>query len=164
MTSHRIGATDGKSMTDAPVVPQPKTAKDAFKKSLNRLAIFTYPETTRISLGITALAVNSITNLRFPWIMGRAIDLVSVAEAGNGTCTDEQYTFIVTAIGVFFVGSVASWIRVYCLGTATDRVTFRIRKHLYNRYPIRPTLFASSSHILKIIIEILSKYSYSDVN
>ena len=42
--------------------------------------------------------------------------------------------FAYTAAGIFFAGSIASWVRVYCLGTSTDIVNRTLRKELYCSY------------------------------
>ena len=51
------------------------------KRAAARMRQLTYPVMTRVAIGISALAVNSATNMSFPWIMGKAIDIVS----GDGT-------------------------------------------------------------------------------
>ena len=35
---------------------------------------------------------------------------------------------------IFAVGSIASWLRIYCLGTSTERISCRLRKLLFNCY------------------------------
>ena len=46
----------------------------------------------------------------------------------------KRTAFAYTAVGIFFAGSVASWVRVYCLGTSTDIVTRALRRELYCSY------------------------------
>ena len=57
------------------VVDSPK--KSSSSKTLKRLAALSYPEAPTIACGISALAINSVTNLSFPFILGRAVDLLS---------------------------------------------------------------------------------------
>lgn len=52
------------------------------KRAAARMRQLTYPVLTRVAIGISALAVNSATNMSFPWIMGKAIDIVSADGAG----------------------------------------------------------------------------------
>ena len=54
------------------------------KSVMKRIQALTYPESGRIALGLSALAINSATNLSFPWIMGHAIDIVSAETAECG--------------------------------------------------------------------------------
>ncbi len=90
-----------------------------------RLTSLCKPEASRIALGITALLTNSVTNLTFPWILGSAVDRAS----------DPNYMmFIGGTAGVYLLGSVASWVRVYCLGTSTERISARLKKLLFNSY------------------------------
>jgi ABC-type multidrug transport system fused ATPase/permease subunit len=95
---------------------------------LRRLAKYGEPDRGRIFIGLLGLAVNSVTNLTFPWVLGQAIDQDSALVA-----SDRPF-FIFKAAGIFLLGSIASWVRVYCLGTATDRITARIRKQLFDCY------------------------------
>ena len=84
-----VSSTVSKSDTMQPPPLQVTAAVDATtmnatsagKSSFRRLQLLVYPETGRISLGLCALAVNSVTNLSFPWLMGKAVDLV--ADTGN---------------------------------------------------------------------------------
>ena len=59
------------------------TAAAAKKQAAVRMRQLTYPVMTRVAIGVSALAVNSATNMSFPWIMGRAIDIVSGDESGH---------------------------------------------------------------------------------
>ena len=61
--------------------------------------------------------------------MGKAVDRLS-----NDSNDNDTYYFIITTTGVFVVGIIASWVRVYCLGTATKRISSKLRKQLFNSY------------------------------
>lgn len=117
-----------------------KTSNAIRIETFKRLAALSAPEAPRIAMGITGLIINSITNLSFPWLMGQAID-----RAGNGdmTCANnsmicgisaDYFWFLLKAAGIFVCGSLASWVRVYCLGTSTDIIAKKLRKMLYNGY------------------------------
>jgi len=105
-------------------VKDPAVAKRR-KAAFNRLLKFSTPEAARLSLGFTSLVVNSVTNLSFPWLMGRSLDQVTVDNYGN---------FLVGAGALLAAGSIASWVRVYCLGTATDNIAARLRRELFDSY------------------------------
>lgn len=102
------------------------TAKPTKSAIFKRLVNFAIPESGRIVIGLTALVVNSLTNLSFPWIMGHAVDRTSTESV--------DIHFIAGTAGVFLLGSLASWVRVYCLNTATERISSRLRKTLFNSY------------------------------
>lgn len=113
------------------LVPSPSTGKKRFgldgtqRATFTRLVTLCKPEGPRIALGLAALLTNSATNLSFPWILGQAVD-----RAG-----DPNYMmFIGGTAGIYLIGSVASWVRVYCLGTSTERISARLKKLLFNAY------------------------------
>jgi ATP-binding cassette subfamily B (MDR/TAP) protein 10 len=87
-----------------------------------RLLSFISPDLPRIAVGLLALTVNSITNLSFPWILGRALD---------NAATENLQEFLLNSAGFFLAGSVASWIRIYCLGTATENISNRLKSLLF---------------------------------
>jgi ABC-type multidrug transport system fused ATPase/permease subunit len=60
--------------------------------------------------------------LSFPWIIGRALDNAAVQELKD---------LVLHSAGVFAAGSIASWLRVYCLGTATENIANRLRALLF---------------------------------
>lgn len=121
----------------ASVKPQPQSmgsanagAKDPSVKkrrtqTLQRLFTFCRPEALRLTVGFTALGVNSVTNLSFPWLMGRSLDQMD---------SDNFMNFLAGSAALLAAGSIASWVRVYCLGTATDSISARLRKELFESY------------------------------
>ncbi len=122
----RPQADASNACTTVAVVPGQKTTKKRTKtQTFVRLASFASDEWLRISFGLTALSVNAVTNLSFPWILGHALDRI---ESGHNC------EFLLGSAGFFLVGSVASWIRVYCLGTATDNIANKLRKELFDAY------------------------------
>lgn len=94
-------------------------------KAFNRLLVFCRPEAGRLTLGFTSLVVNSATNLSFPWLMGRSLDQIN---------SDNYGSFLMGSAVLLGAGSLASWVRVYCLGTATDNISSRLRKQLFESY------------------------------
>ena len=115
-----------------------KPTNENRKAVFKRLLSLNYPETIRIILGISGLIMNSITNLSFPWIMGQAIDKASLADDASSSMiaglSNEYIYFLLKAGSVFLCGSVASWIRIYCLGTSTDRIANKLRRQLFAGY------------------------------
>jgi len=95
------------------------------KAAMVRLLRFSSPEAARISLGFSALAVNSVTNLSFPWMVGKSLDQINSENYGR---------FILGAAVIFVMGSAASWVRIFCMGTATDAISARLREALFDSY------------------------------
>ena len=108
-----------------------------------RLTKLCSPEGGRITLGLLALMTNSLTNLSFPWILGQAVD-----RAGDA----DYVQFIGGTAGVYLVGSVASWVRVYCLGTSTERISARLRKLLFGSYMDHEVSFHDGERAAKLAI------------
>jgi ABC-type multidrug transport system fused ATPase/permease subunit len=125
----------GQEMTAVvPSKPQPPASAVVLKdpnankrryQAFKRLFGFCRPEALRLTVGFTALGVNSVTNLSFPWLMKRSLDQVNA---------DNFPTFLWKSAALLAAGSLASWVRVYCLGTATDSISARLRKDLFESY------------------------------
>jgi ABC-type bacteriocin/lantibiotic exporter with double-glycine peptidase domain len=98
---------------------KPKTSRyQIFKRILSLIK----PEFPKITIGLIALIINSITNLSFPWIIGKAID-----SAG----TENLYDFLRVSAPYFLVGSLASWIRIYFLGLATENISNKLKLEFF---------------------------------
>lgn len=128
-----IAAVEDKKCYDKEEKKRAKAARVAAAKRLMTLA---KPESVRISLGIVSLLINSATNLSFPWILGQAVDRAD----------DPNYAlFLSGTAGVFTLGSLATWVRVYCLGTSTERISSALRKQLFNSYMDKEIEFFESN-------------------
>ena len=104
-----------------------KNSKTNMSKTFRRLVQFGRPEIGQLSLAFSALAINSATNLSFPWIMGQAVDIVNSDPV--------QYKlFVLGTAGIFCIGSVASWVRIFFLGISTDRIRARYIVHILFTY------------------------------
>lgn len=92
-------------------------------------------EVGSISIGLGALAVNAYTNLSFPSIIGKCVDLVSAADGSAATVDGESFNnFMVSTFKTLLCGAAASLLRVYCLGTANSRIQARLKMSLFNSY------------------------------
>jgi len=110
------------SVSPSPDTTVVKKVKLSRFQLFKRLLSFISPEAPRIAVGLTALVVNSVTNLSFPWIIGQVVD-----SAGK----ENFLEFLTSSAGFFFAGSIASWVRVYCLGTATENIANRLKSQLF---------------------------------
>jgi ABC-type multidrug transport system fused ATPase/permease subunit len=97
------------------------------KKAMRRLIQLAKPEYPYIFVSLCGLVANSATTLSFPYLLGRAVDHFSTREK-----PDDRFLYV--AGGVFAVGSAASWVRVYYMGVATERIAGRLRKMLFDRW------------------------------
>eukprot|EP00605_Chrysophyceae_sp_TOSAG23-4_P002066 GSChrysophyteH1.ASY1.ANO1.2287.1 assembled CDS len=106
-----------------------------------RLVKISRPEGSRIACGILALLTNSVTNLSFPWILGQAVDRAD----------DPNYmAFVGGTAGVYLIGSIASWVRVYCLGTSTDIICAKLKKSLFNCFMDKELFFYDSARAAEL--------------
>ena len=115
------------------VVVDVSVQRKKHRAALSRLMELAKPDAGRIVLGLSALAVNSATNLSFPWLLGQAVD-----RSGDAN-------FMAGAAGLFLVGSVATWVRVYCLTTTTERISARIRRLIFESYVEKEVEFFEST-------------------
>lgn len=101
-------------------------------KTLSRLFFdISKSEHGTISLAFVALAVNARTNLYFSWIMGKAVDYFNLTKSSSSSNRNNLPYYVG---GIFAAGTIASWIRVYCLGLSTDRIAIKLRKLLFESY------------------------------
>lgn len=136
----------------AKTVPELHEKKVSSRRNvLKRLIAFCRPESPRIAIGFVALGINAATNLSFPYILGKAVDSASSNK-------DQSFLILGQTAGIFVVGSLASWIRVYCLGTATDMIATRLRKLLFDSYiDMDVEFFDSSSSSSGELLSVLEK-------
>ena len=124
------GAVVPTARDPSPLLSLELTLKQKRKVALSRIIQYSRPEAGIICVGIASLVVNSITNLSFPWIMGKALDHMSTTDKHN----DNFGKYVLGTTSFFAVGSIASWLRTYCLGSATDRISSRLRQELFESY------------------------------
>lgn len=134
-----------------PPIKDDSKAKNSRTDVFKRLLTFCKPEAPRICIGFIALGVNAATNLSFPYILGRAVDSAS-------SKSDQSVYVLGQTAGIFLVGSLASWIRLYCLGTATDLAATRLRKQLFESYiDMNVEFFDTSSSTSGELVSVLEK-------
>lgn len=146
-----LGLEGDVDVVDAKMVK--KNISDKRYAAFWRLLSFCKPEALKISLAMIALTANSVTNLSFPWIMGKALDRL-------GTDSLSYRKFIFGTTGFFVVGSVASWVRIYFLGTASDSISERLRQCLFDSYMAKDLQFfddAKNGELITLIDEDVSE-------
>jgi ABC-type multidrug transport system fused ATPase/permease subunit len=82
-----------------------------------------------ITFGLLAVLTNSVTNLAFPWIIGQAVD-----KASKGQNSAQFKSYLLTSSAILILGSVSSFLRVYCLGISNYRIVIRMKQSLYENY------------------------------
>jgi ABC-type multidrug transport system fused ATPase/permease subunit len=97
--------------------------------TFKRLFAFCRPQHFRIFAGLTSLTLNSVTNLYFPWMMGQVLD-----DASSVSAIDGLWNFLGASIGVIAVGSLASWVRVFCLQSSGQMTISAMKQQLFASY------------------------------
>jgi len=121
------GKENEKGQTMVKSSPKQQQQQQQHEKSttFNRLVKFCQPEVTKILVGFSALIVNAATNLTFPWILGEAVDQARIQNS------EQHIYFLVGTAGIFIVASAASFVRVYCLSSATESISSRFKKVVF---------------------------------
>lgn len=96
--------------------------REARWKVLWRLLAFSRPEAVKIALGLVGLSINAVTNLSFPWLIGKALDQSSM---------EDLSAFLLRNAYFFLAGTFASWLRIYCLGSAAENIASRLRTEIF---------------------------------
>jgi ABC-type multidrug transport system fused ATPase/permease subunit len=129
LTTSTSSSRPSSSLTTSPPAPiVPLT----FFQLLNyghRLLEYIQEDSLTLTLGLTAVIINSITNLTFPWLIGQAVD-----RASKGQNNTEFKSYLITTSTILLIGSLASYIRVYCLSLANHRIMNRMKQALYRSY------------------------------
>lgn len=94
-------------------------------KVLWRLLAFARPEYVKIALGLVGLSINAVTNLSFPWLIGKALDQASIEDLSS---------FLLNNAYFFLAGTFASWLRIYCLGSAAESIGNRLRMEIFHSF------------------------------
>jgi ABC-type multidrug transport system fused ATPase/permease subunit len=111
-------------------------------KVLWRLVLFAKPEYFRIALGLAGLTINAVTNLSFPWLIGQALDKSTF---------EGLTTFLLKNSYFFLAGTVASWVRIYCLGSATESISNRLRVEIFDSFLQQDMRFYESLEMGEVI-------------
>jgi len=114
----------------------PKTSISEKAKSKNqtnfkRLVALANPEKWNLAAACCFLAVSSTVSLSVPFFIGKLIDLIYTSDKEsmvtnlNSTCA--------VLLGIFFVGGLANFSRVYFIQTSSQRIVKRLRDNLFSR-------------------------------
>ena len=103
----------------------------SFGSALARLLELAQPDKYLLMVSLGALFVSSSTNLLTWRVLGQAMDKASTDTGSEAARRVRGKSVLMRCAGVFAVGSVASWLRVYTLGVATSRIATRLRRRLF---------------------------------
>ncbi|RMX66677.1 hypothetical protein DD238_004479 [Peronospora effusa] len=141
----------------AAVAPVSKHEKDdnLKKKQKGKEAVnigwflnLTQEEKLPLAVGITGMTIASATNLVFPRIMGKAIDVASGKPAPGGL---SRKGFVAIVLATFVTGSVGSFLRTYSLGMVTERIAAKLRRRLYKVLLLQDTGFYNNRKVGELV-------------
>jgi ABC-type multidrug transport system fused ATPase/permease subunit len=107
-----------------------------------RLLVFARPEYLKIALGLVGLSINAVTNLSFPWLIGKALDQASIEDLSS---------FLLKNAYFFLAGTFASWLRIYCLGSAAENIGNRLRMEIFDSFLQQDMYFYESLEMGEVV-------------
>ncbi|KAK3792323.1 hypothetical protein RRG08_046635 [Elysia crispata] len=112
------------SGSSKPVVAIPK------KKDVQRLISLAAPEKWSLTGAIGCLIVSSAVTMTVPFCIGKIIDLIHASDKEHMMSQLNQVCSVL--LGMFVLGGLANFGRVYILQTASQRIVRRLRGTLFN--------------------------------
>uniref|UniRef100_A0A1Q3FA45 ATP-binding cassette sub-family B member 10, mitochondrial n=1 Tax=Culex tarsalis TaxID=7177 RepID=A0A1Q3FA45_CULTA len=119
--------------TSPPVEKQQKAAKVVLKSTdVKRLLEFAKPERWNIAGGVTCLMISSAITMSVPFGLGKILDIIYSTSTETGIAKEKLDQFCLLLAGVFLLGGLANFGRVYLFSNASLRITKNIRAKLYS--------------------------------
>ncbi|XP_017890496.1 ATP-binding cassette sub-family B member 10, mitochondrial [Ceratina calcarata] len=122
---HGTSAVEAKSL-NASVRIAAKRKRTSELKSLIALAV---PEKWRLSGAITFLIISSAVTMAVPFCLGKLIDTIYTTDKKD--VEKDLNRLCVILFGVFLVGGLCNFARVYLMSTTGHKITQSLRKKLY---------------------------------
>lgn len=118
------------------------------------LGIFSYvlPYKGVFILGMICLVFSSITLLAFPYFAGKLLDVAS----GEDWIINSVNQVTFALIGILFIQSVFSFLRVYLFAQVSERSMADLRLSVYGKMIVLPISFFSSRRVGELISRITS--------
>ncbi|CAL7941559.1 unnamed protein product [Xylocopa violacea] len=105
------------------VTKQKKTSE------LKNLFVLALPEKWRLFGAITFLLVSSAVTMAVPFCLGKLIDIIYTSDKEN--MRENLNELCIILFGVFIIGALCNFCRVYLMSTTGHRITQSLRKQLY---------------------------------
>uniref|UniRef100_A0A182Y403 Uncharacterized protein n=1 Tax=Anopheles stephensi TaxID=30069 RepID=A0A182Y403_ANOST len=125
------GAISGSS--DKPNESVAKQAKLKLRSSdVKRLLEFAKSEQWNITGGIGCLIISSAITMSVPFGLGKILDIIYASSAETGMAKEKLDQFCLLLGGIFLLGGLANFGRVYLFSNASLRITKNIRAKVYS--------------------------------
>ncbi|XP_046384406.1 ATP-binding cassette sub-family B member 10, mitochondrial [Ischnura elegans] len=109
---------------------QPSLGKQAKFSEIRRLLSLAKPEKWRITGAILFLIVSSSVTMAVPFCLGKVIDIIYTSE--SGVMKEKLYTLAGILIGVFIIGGLCNFGRVYLMSISGQRITQALRTKVFS--------------------------------
>lgn len=121
------------SSDSSPVEKSRNVAKVSLKSTdIQRLLQFAKPERWNIAGGIGCLMISSAITMSVPFGLGKILDVIYSTSAETGVAKEKLDQFCLLLAGIFLLGGIANFGRVYLFSNASLRITKDIRSKLYS--------------------------------
>ncbi|XP_053697104.1 ATP-binding cassette sub-family B member 10, mitochondrial-like [Sabethes cyaneus] len=121
------------SLSSQPEVKDSQKVKVRLKSTdVKRLLGFAKPERWNIAGGIGCLVISSAITMSVPFGLGKILDVIYSTSAETGIAKEKLDQFCLLLAGVFLLGGIANFGRVFLFSNASLRITKDIRTKVYN--------------------------------
>lgn len=105
------------------------TTKKRKTSELKNLIVLAVPEKWRLFGAITFLLISSTITMVVPFSLGKLIDIIYASDKEDTKKNLNQLCIIL--FGVFVIGALCNFCRIYLMSTTGHRITQSLRKQLY---------------------------------
>lgn len=115
--------------TDVRNAPTNVISKTKKESDLKKLIILAAPEKWRLLSAIAFLIVSSTVTMAVPFCLGKVIDIIYNVNVDK--MTEKLNQLCIVLFGVFMIGAISNFCRIYLMSTAGHRITYSLRKKAY---------------------------------
>ncbi|XP_073982985.1 ATP-binding cassette sub-family B member 10, mitochondrial-like isoform X2 [Rhodnius prolixus] len=106
-----------------------KTKRKVVPGELKRIMLLAKPEALNITGAVLLLLVSSSVTMAVPFALGRVIDLIYSTD--SEVMKGNLHTFCAILLGVFIVGGLCNFGRVYLMNMSAQRITKALREKVF---------------------------------
>lgn len=102
------------------------------KSELKRLFSLAKPEKWRLTGAIGFLLVSSTVSMSIPYSLGKVIDIIYTSSVDAEEAKEKLNQVCLVLLGIFVLGAVCNYGRVYLMSSAAYRMTNSLRKKIFD--------------------------------
>lgn len=102
------------------------------KSELKRLFGLAEPEKWTLAGAITFLVISSSVSMAIPFSLGKVLDIIYSSTSDLGAAREKLDTLCLMLCGVFLIGGLCNFGRVYLMSISGQRMTQALRKQVYS--------------------------------